>query len=153
MTTTPPEPGEPRSGERPALPVFALPSARFFGASVAGGAVPAAAGAVFGAVARPDIVQACWLAGIAAVGGSVIGGLAVRPWKARSLALWPAGLLLGQLASFAGVTVCGLLLYSAARPKAVLAFGLVAAAGFLLATIAQVAVYDRRQKASPPTAR
>lgn len=135
----------------PVLPEFALPTERFFLAGAAAAVVPAAVGAVLAAVFKPGWFDACWLAGVAAVGGTAVGALAVRPWKSRSLALWPAGLLLGQMASLGGVALIGLLLYSAARPKAVIAFGSVAAAGFLFAMLAQVTVFDRRQKASHPT--
>lgn len=154
--TEPPDTGDARPGppkQAEPLPEFSLPTAQFFGAGIAAAATPGALGAAVSAIAKPDWFDACWLAGIASVGGVILGGLAVRPWRARPLTLWPAGLLLGQMASVGGVALCGLLLYSATRPKAVIAFGLVAAAGFLMAMLAQVSVFDRRQRASTPTER
>lgn len=147
---TPESPATPVKGT-PALPEFSLPTGRFFLSGAAAAVMPAAVGAVLAAMLRPGWLDACWLAGIAAMVGTAVGGLAVRPWKSRSLALWPAGLLLGQMASVGGVALIGLLLYSAARPEAVVVFGSVAAAGFLFAMFAQVAVFDRRQKASHPS--
>ena len=132
------------------LPEFALPTGRYFLAGGAAAVIPAAVGVVLTALLKSGWVEACWLGGVVALLGTALGGLAVRPWKSRSVALWPAGLLLGQMVSVGGVVLIGLLLYSAARPEAVVVFGSVAAAGFLFAMFAQVAVFDRRQKASHP---
>lgn len=98
--------------------------------------------------ARPAGVGAIPLAALAVTGAFVVGTLAMRPWKTRRLGRLPMLWMAGRGVCFVSVLVLGALVYSAPRPRPdPLAFGLVLAAAYFAALLAESLVMARRLRA------
>lgn len=128
--------------ETPVRPQFALPLPPLIRLALLTPVATALAvsGAGFLAGLDRQVSVGLALGATAGLVGALCGLWALKPKKPTDVTRWPARLLTAQLATFAGVLVSGLLLYSAARPGPVW-FALSAAGVCTWSLIAQAKVF------------
>ncbi len=142
-THNPPEEtgGKPAASRADAAPAhlrpFVMHVPRYLATGPIAGAIAAGMAVLVGVtnVAAVDRAGALF-GGFAAGLGLFLAAGVVRPWRGRVIAKIGPRLLAAQALGLLAVMLCGLLIYSAARPEP-RSYGIVVAAGFLLGAVFQ----------------